>query len=105
PDTWGSLPMRDGAWAEPAGMLAGYVADLVIGDPRVGHPVAAFGRSAAAFERGAWTDSRRSGLGYTTVCVVGAWGLGTVLRRGSDGRAAARFAVTAVSTWAVLGLR
>src|SRR5699024_3423677 len=99
------LIMRDGTWAEPAGMLAGYVADLVIGDPRVGHPVAAFGRAATALERATWADSRPRGLGYTAACLAGVGGLGAVLRWGTDGRATARFGVTAASTWAVLGLR
>ena len=35
----------------PAGIAAGVVADAVFGDPRRGHPVALFGRGAAALER------------------------------------------------------
>lgn len=86
-------------------MLAGYLADAVLGDPRRGHPVAVFGRVAGALERAAWADSRVRGCCYTAVCLGGAWGAGTVLRWCGRGRVGARFAVTAVSTWTVLGSR
>ncbi|MGA9611924.1 MAG: cobalamin biosynthesis protein, partial [Mycobacterium sp.] len=32
------------------GVLAGYLADLVLADPRAGHPVAGFGVAATAVE-------------------------------------------------------
>ena len=44
-----------------AGIAAGYFADLLLGDPRRGHPVALFGSSAAALERLTYADSRRAG--------------------------------------------
>lgn len=97
--------MRARELAEPAGMLVGFVADAVVGDPRRGHPVATFGRAAAAFERTVWADSRMRGVWFTTVCTGGAWGLGMLFRRWSSGCAGSRFALTAVATWTVLGSR
>jgi adenosylcobinamide-phosphate synthase len=46
-----------------AGLVLGYGADLVFGDPRRGHPVAAFGRVAARLERAWWADSTARGVG------------------------------------------
>ncbi|MDT3400363.1 cobalamin biosynthesis protein, partial [Streptomyces sp. B1866] len=40
------------------GAALGFLADLAVGDPRRGHPVAAFGRAAAAAERRLWRDHR-----------------------------------------------
>ncbi|MEU3505301.1 hypothetical protein ABZ726_32870, partial [Streptomyces hundungensis] len=44
------------------GAAAGLVADLLLGDPRRGHPVAAFGRAAGAVERLLWRDHRGRGV-------------------------------------------
>ena len=41
-----------------AGIAAGYLADVLFGDPRRGHPVALFGSGAAALERLTYADSR-----------------------------------------------
>ena len=97
--------MRYPGWVEPAGMVVGYAADAVFGDPRRAHPVAAFGQLAAALEHVVWADSRARGVSYAVTCVAGAWATGTALRRSTAAHGAARFAVTAASTWAVLGLR
>jgi adenosylcobinamide-phosphate synthase len=86
-----------------AGLVAGYAADFVFGDPRRVHPVAAFGRAAAALERRAWAASRARGALYAAVCVGGAAGLGGVLQAATRRHPVARCTVTAVSTWAVLG--
>ncbi|HKP44203.1 cobalamin biosynthesis protein [Mycobacterium sp.] len=48
-----------------AGIAVGYLADLTFGDPRRGHPVAVFGRGAAAFERLTYADSRVAGVVHT----------------------------------------
>jgi|SRR5438067_6367723 len=68
--------------------------DTLLGDPRRGHPVALFGRAAAALERRMWADSRGRGIVFTAICVGAAGALGLVAR----GRVA-----TALATWAVLG--
>ncbi|MEU6697181.1 cobalamin biosynthesis protein [Pseudonocardia sp. NPDC046786] len=91
--------MRDGARA--AGLMIGILADATLGDPRHGHPVAAFGTLAAALERRLYRDSRAAGVLYTTVLVGGTVAAGVLV--GRIGGPVTRTAVTAASTWAVLG--
>uniref|UniRef100_UPI002680CDEC cobalamin biosynthesis protein n=1 Tax=Geodermatophilus sp. LHW52908 TaxID=2303986 RepID=UPI002680CDEC len=86
-----------------AGLALGALADLLLADPRRGHPVAGFGRLAAALERRAWRDSRSAGAGYAALLVGGAAGAGLVLDRATRGRPVLRTAVTAAATWTVLG--
>ncbi|GAA4084326.1 cobalamin biosynthesis protein [Actinomadura miaoliensis] len=86
----------------PEGLLLGVALDALLGDPRRGHPVAAFGRAASALERRVYADSRARGVVFSAVLVCGAAGLGVVAEKAARGRAA-RAAVTAVATWAVLG--
>jgi adenosylcobinamide-phosphate synthase len=78
------------------GLLAGVALDALTGDPRRGHPVAAFGRAAGALERRLYADSRARGTVFAGVCVLGAAALGAVAARH-------RSLPTAVATWAVLG--
>ncbi|QMV23974.1 cobalamin biosynthesis protein [Streptomyces sp. SCUT-3] len=97
------------------GAALGHLGDLLLGDPRRGHPVAVFGRAAAAVEQRLWRDHRGSGALYTAVCAGGATAAAAALagaaRRASRSphRAtaaagdSARVALTAAATWAVLG--
>ncbi len=80
------------------GLLAGVVLDAVLGDPRRGHPVAAFGRVASALEKRIHADSKVRGSVFTGVCVLGAAGLGA-----AAGRLGRGTVLTAVATWAVVG--
>jgi adenosylcobinamide-phosphate synthase len=93
---------RPGA-ATAAGLALGALADLLLADPRRGHPVAGFGQAAAALERRTWRDSRAAGAGYAAVCTGSATAAGVVAHRLTVGRPLARTALTAVATWAVLG--
>ncbi|MGW2066642.1 hypothetical protein ACWCO9_39655, partial [Streptomyces sp. NPDC001937] len=54
------------------GATAGLIGDQLLGDPRRRHPVAAFGRAAAAVERRLWRDHRGWGALHTLVCAGGA---------------------------------
>ncbi|MEU9799963.1 cobalamin biosynthesis protein [Streptomyces sp. NPDC051000] len=86
------------------GVTAGLIGDRILGDPRRGHPVAAFGRAAASLERALWRDDRARGVVHALVCVGGAAALGALGSRVVRSRpAAARVALTAVATWAVVG--
>lgn len=85
------------------GLALGVAADAVFGDPRRGHPVAAFGRAAARLERAAWADSGWRGAGFAAACVVPAVALGAGLGRLAAGRRGGTAAATALATWAVLG--
>jgi adenosylcobinamide-phosphate synthase len=80
------------------GLLAGVALDALTGDPRRGHPVAAFGRAATAVERRLYADARTRGAVFAGLCVLGAAGLGA-----AASRVPARRTVSAAATWAVLG--
>ncbi|EST20948.1 cobalamin biosynthesis protein, partial [Streptomyces niveus] len=85
------------------GAAAGLLADRLFGDPRRGHPVAAFGRAAGAVERVLWRDHRGWGALHAVVCAGGTAGAAALVARGVRGRTAASVALTAAVTWTVLG--
>ena len=86
-----------------AGLVLGAAADLLLADPRRGHPVAGFGAVAAAVERRVWRDSRAAGASYAAGLVGAASGLGVLLDRGTRRRPAVRLLTTAATTWTVIG--
>lgn len=92
-------------WNHSLGILLGYAADRAFGDPRRFHPVAGFGRAAAALERRIYADSRPHGVAFTAVLVAAAAALGVAAERATARRPIARTACTATATWAVLGGR
>lgn len=83
--------------AGAAGIALGVAADLAFADPRRGHPVAGFGRAAAALERLTHRDSRTAGALHWAACVLP---LATVR---TPRHPLARTALVAAATWAVLG--
>jgi adenosylcobinamide-phosphate synthase len=87
------------------GAALGHLGDLLLGDPRRGHPVAAFGRAAAALERALWRDHRGAGTLHTAVCVAGAATAAAALSRTARALAGARGGVLydAAVIWTVLG--
>ncbi|GAA2594588.1 MULTISPECIES: cobalamin biosynthesis protein [Streptomyces] len=85
------------------GAAVGLIGDLLLGDPRRGHPVAAFGRAAGVVERVLWRDHRGWGALHTVVCAGGAVALGTVAARAVRTSAVATVGLTGVATWAVVG--
>ncbi|MEV7369629.1 cobalamin biosynthesis protein [Streptomyces sp. NPDC090301] len=85
------------------GAAAGLVVDLLVGDPRRGHPVAAFGRAAAAVENRLHHDHRGWGALHTAVCAGSTVALGALAARAVRDRPAAAVALTAASVWAVVG--
>ncbi|MFI5758387.1 cobalamin biosynthesis protein [Streptomyces sp. NPDC051569] len=96
---WGSAAERIFAYGATAGLLA----DRMFGDPRRGHPVAAFGTAAGAVERTLWRDHRGWGALHTLVCAGGAAGAAALAARGVRDRPAASAVLTAAATWAVVG--
>src|SRR3954471_8601490 len=86
-----------------SGLVLGAAADLLLADPRRGHPVAGFGSLAAALERRRWREDRAAGVAYAGGLVAAAAGLGVALDRGTRRRPVLRVAVTAAATWTVLG--
>jgi adenosylcobinamide-phosphate synthase len=82
------------------GVLIGYLADLALGDPDRGHPVALFGRAAAVFERVTYRDTRLAGALHVGVLVGAVTALGAVATpRARVGSVAA----AAAATWISLG--
>jgi adenosylcobinamide-phosphate synthase len=92
-------------WGRSLGLVLGYLADAAVGDPRRFHPVAGFGRVALAVETRWYADSRARGALHLTAMVVATALCGTALERASRQRPALHCAVTAVTTWTVLGGR
>jgi adenosylcobinamide-phosphate synthase len=88
-----------------AGIVLGYLADCAVGDPRRRHPVAAFGRLAAAREQRGYADTRLAGVRHVGALVGGAIVLGALLERA--GRCHPRFSTltAAAAAWTVLGGR
>jgi len=90
------------AGATAVGLVAGIMLDQAIGDPRRGHPVAAFGTVATKLEAAMWRDTRGAGVAYAGLLAAAAAGLGVAASRLPTLRLAA---ATAVGTWAVVGGR
>lgn len=87
-----------------AGVLLGYLADLMLGDPTAGHPVAGFGAAAGALERVTYRDRRAAGAVYVAVLVGAVSLVGVGLER--QARRCGVFGsvmVTALATWIALG--
>ncbi|MFD9435074.1 cobalamin biosynthesis protein [Streptomyces sp. NPDC060002] len=85
------------------GAATGLLGDLLLGDPRRGHPVAAFGRVAGAVERLLWRDHRGQGALHAVVCAGGAVALGAVAEQAVRRSPAASVALVSAATWAVVG--
>ncbi|OBA71154.1 cobalamin biosynthesis protein [Mycobacterium sp. 1554424.7] len=83
--------------ARAVGVLAGYLADLALGDPERGHPVALFGRATAALERVTYRDAKAAGALHVGLTVGAVTLLGaTASRRGGT-------LATVAATWVCLG--
>lgn len=89
--------------ARGAGLLLGYALDTAFGDPRRGHPVAAFGRTAKALERLLYKDAKPQGALYTVLLVGTAAAVGIGAQRLTAKHKAAETLLTAAATWAVIG--
>jgi adenosylcobinamide-phosphate synthase len=86
------------------GVLAGYLADLVLADPRAGHPVAGFGTAASTVERLSYRDTRVGGAVHVAFLVGAVSLLGAALQRFARRRGPAWSVVaTATATWVSLG--
>ncbi|MGL5851652.1 MAG: hypothetical protein ACRCZD_12810, partial [Phycicoccus sp.] len=51
------------------GLLAGFAADRLFGDPTRYHPVAGFGSAATALERRVYADTRSRGVAFAVLLV------------------------------------
>jgi adenosylcobinamide-phosphate synthase len=87
------------------GLVGGWVADALVGDPARGHPVACFGRAAQAMERVMWRPSRPAGSAHVVSLVLPVTALAAALGAALRDRPRARLAYAALVTWVVLGAR
>lgn len=85
------------------GIALGHLADRRLGDPRRGHPVAGFGRVAAALERRTYADSRARGVVHLVVLAGGVTALCAAVEQRSRDHPVAHTLLTAAATWTVLG--
>ncbi|MFI6578048.1 cobalamin biosynthesis protein [Nocardiopsis sp. NPDC050513] len=76
------------------GLVAGFLLDAVVPDPRRGHPVALFGRVAQEWERLVYRDSRLAGALFAAGAVAPVVVAGSLVRG---------VVPTAVTAWATLG--
>lgn len=107
------------------GLVLGFCADRLVGDPARWHPVAGFGSVAAHLEQRTYVDRRAAGVAHVALLVGGAAAVGlagertrhpprpvthstisAVCRGADDGSTGlAHTLLTAAATWAVLGGR
>ena len=92
-------------WPLAAGLAAGVALDALLGDPRRYHPVAAFGRAAAALEARDYADSRPRGAAHAAACVLAVAAPAALLHRRTRGRPPSQAAAAALAVWAVTGAR
>lgn len=85
------------------GLIGGWLVDQAAGDPRRGHPVAAYGAAAARVEAAVWRDARTTGTAYTAALV----GVPTLLTWAAERRLGGRgrLVLLAAVTWAAVGGR
>lgn len=106
---WGAAPgPRDPSsqgWPLAVGLVLGVLVDALAGDPARGHPVALFGRAAAALERRLYADERGRGTIFASAGVLLAALPVAAGRRLANPSAAATAGLTTATTWAVTGAR
>jgi adenosylcobinamide-phosphate synthase len=91
------------AAANAVGLIAGVFLDRLLGDPRRLHPVAGFGRAAAALERRTYAQTRRAGARHVALAVGVPVAVSALAQYSTRDRPLARAALTALTTWTVLG--
>ena len=97
--------VRNSRWPLAAGLAAGVAADALFGDPRRGHPVAAFGRAATALEARDYADSARRGAAHAAACVLAVAAPAAFLHRRTRRWPPLEAVAVASAVWAVTGAR
>jgi len=85
------------------GIAAGYLADVLFGDPRRAHPVALFGGGAAALERLTYADSRRAGVWHVGALLGALGALGVAVERAAMRGPGWTALTTGAATFVALG--
>ena len=100
-----NLMPKHSRWPLAAGLAAGVALDALFGDPRRGHPVAAFGRAAAALESRDYADTRLRGAAHAAACILAVAAPAALLHRRTRARPPWQAAAAALTAWAVTGAR
>lgn len=85
------------------GIAAGYLTDVLFGDPRRAHPVALFGGGGAALERLTYADSRRAGVWHVGALLGALGALGVAVERAAMRGPGWTALTTAAATFVALG--
>ncbi|MCW3002729.1 MAG: cobalamin biosynthesis protein, partial [Conexibacter sp.] len=88
-----------------AALAGGYMADVLLGDPRRLHPVAGFGHLAGRAEAVGYAPTRSRGIAYAALLVGTAAAAGELSARTAARIGVRRGLMLAVLTWASLGGR
>src|SRR6266487_4210501 len=94
---------RAAAWPVACGLAAGTALDALIADPRRGHPVALFGRTAGAIETHIYSRSKVRGGMHAAICLLAAAAPAVLAHHLTRDRPALRLAATAAASWSVIG--
>jgi adenosylcobinamide-phosphate synthase len=89
--------------ADAVGLLAGFLLDGLLGDPRRWHPVAGYGRVTAHLERRTYTPTVAAGARYAGLAVGLPVAAATIAAGATRRRPIARTVLVAAATWTVLG--
>lgn len=89
----------------PTGLIAGWVADRIFGDPRRGHPVAELGWLALGLERLLWRPRRGPGVLHVAAIVGGTAGLVALVVRLVRGHRLLQTGITSLVAYTALGGR
>jgi adenosylcobinamide-phosphate synthase len=100
-----TLPRKPGAWPLAGGLIAGAVADALLGDPNRAHPVALCGSVARVLEDRLYAPSRARGSIFTACGLALATGPAIAGTMACRHQPAARLACTTACTWTVIAPR
>jgi adenosylcobinamide-phosphate synthase len=89
--------------ATALGLVLGVALDGLLGDPRHAHPVAAYGRYAAALDRRLHRDDHARGALYAAAALLPLVAAAGRLEEMTSGRPVRHVALVAAATWTVLG--
>lgn len=89
--------------ARAVGIALGFLLDGALGDPRRGHPVAAFGSAFSALERRFWADTRTRGAACTGAAVGSVAVVAALAERAARRHPVTEATLVTLATWTALG--
>jgi adenosylcobinamide-phosphate synthase len=92
-------------WPLAGGLIAGAVADALLGDPERGHPVALFGQLMTGLEQRLYCERAAAGAAYAAGGLLLGAGPLLITARLTRASAGGRAAITATTTWSAVASR